>query len=181
MVGHVYFPKPDEEPPVESRFFEVERRGAEDSPEMVHLWAQAVLRQVDRYRSAVRAHQRLQKVDRYVQTVTSDEFFDAWCVERADLHFLMEAATQLYRWASLPDPADKAWEARRLMYDLPAGVSGRWVKTLRDALVHFDEAYRGSSRAVRTVARAGSLSPDLAALEQAAWYLVGETEPDYEP
>ncbi len=181
MPGHVYFPDPSEEPPVESRFFHSERRGEHDSPEMVHLWAKAVLTQCDRYREALLEQRRLEDYDRHGDGVHSDEFFEAWCAERADLHFLMEAAVQMYRWASTPSPSSQAWEDRTLLYELPEAASGRWVKTLRDALVHYDEAYRGGARAAKTVRAASQLAPDIRALAQAARYLLSETEGDYKP
>lgn len=179
----MHFPDPGEEPPDDSRFFQVERRDEHDSPEMVYLWAKAVVRQVNRYRQTAAVQGHLHKVDRYVEYVRSDEFFDAWCVERAELHFLMEAAVQMYRWASLPHPTNRAWEARRSLYpDLPTAGEGGWVHTLRNALAHFDEAYRGGPRAQATVAKAEWLAPDLKALTDAAVYLLSEVEPPpYEP
>lgn len=183
MPGYVHFPDPGDEPPEDSRFFQVERRGENDSPEMVYLWASAVVRQVERYRQAAAVHKYLDKVDRQVEYVRSDEFFDAWCVERAELHLLTEAAVQMYRWASVPHPTDRAWEARTALYsNLPTGGEGGSVHTLRNALVHFDEAYRGGPRAQASVAKAEWLSPDLEALTEAAQYLLSEVEPaPYEP
>lgn len=178
MPGYMHFPDPGDEAPDDSRFFQVERRDEHDSPEMVYLWASAVVRQVDRHRQAAAVQGHLHKVDRHVGYVRSDEFFDAWCVQRAESHFLMEAAVQMYRWASLPHPTDRAWEARTPLYpDLPTGGEGGWVHTLRNALVHFDEAYRGGPRAQATVAKAEWLAPDLHALRDAAHYLLSEVEP----
>lgn len=181
MPGQVYFPDPSEEPPVESRFFHMERRGDQDSPEMVRLWAKAVLTQCKRCKTALQGQRDLEDTDRHVRAVHADEFFDAWCQERADLHFLMEAAVQMYRWASVPSATSTAWEDRRLLYDLPEAAGGRWVKTLRDALVHYDEAYRGGPRAAKTVEKARLVAPVIKALISAARILLSETEPDYSP
>jgi hypothetical protein len=183
VPGYMHFPEGGEEPPDDSRFFRVERRDERDSPEMVYLWASAVLRQIGRYREALAAHARLGRLDRYDGYVGSDDFFDAWCVERAELHFLMEAAVQMYRWATVAHPTDRSWEARTPLYPgLVEAGNGGWVHTLRNALVHFDEAYRGGDRAQATVAKAERLDPDLKALTDAARHLLSEVEPPpYEP
>jgi hypothetical protein len=182
VTGYVHFPGPEDEPDIDSRFFHVERRDEQDSPEMVYLWANAVLRQVGRYKEAVAAHARLDRVDRHVEAVRSDRFFDAWCVERVDLHFLMEAAVQMYRWATVADPKDRSFAARTPLYPgLSAGGAGG-LHALRNALVHFDEAFRGGARAQASVVKAESLAPDLNALVDTANYLLSEVEPPpYEP
>lgn len=183
MPGYLHFPDPSDAPDQDSRFFYVEPREERDSPEMVYLWANAVLRQATRYQEALKKHAHLEQVDRHVEYVRGDEFFDAWCVERAELHFLMEAAVQMYRWSTVPHPTDRAWSARVPLYPgLPAAGGDGWVHTLRNALVHFDEAYRGVARAQATVAKAEWLAPDLKVLTDAANYLLREVEPpDYEP
>lgn len=178
-MSGLYFPKPSQDPPVESRFHALGRQEDGDSPEEVYLWASAVLRQLARHRQAAQASVHLERLNRYEEGVHADEFFEAWCVERAELHFLMEAVVQMCRWATMPHATDKAWESRRPLYDPPGGLPGRWVKSGRDALVHLDEAYRGIPRAQQTVTRAESVRLDLNAIEAAARHLVEATSRDY--
>jgi hypothetical protein len=100
-------------------------------------------------------------------------------VERTELHFLMEAALQMYRWASVPstDPENRSWTDRRLLYDLPSMEDGEWIKTLRDLLVHFDETYRGiEGRAVKAAKTRPPRLEDVPQLETLAQRLMHALE-----